>query len=83
MSASKFAGAILIAMLAAGCGGTDEPEKEETMKVEDTAYGPLVATPKKVQDRANAAVELNRANMNERLEKDEGGSPPAEEPTGD
>jgi hypothetical protein len=85
MSASRFAGAALTAMLVAGCGGSDEPQEkqDETMKVEDTAFGPLVTAPKKVQDRTNAAVELNRESMNRRLEEDEGGSPPAEDPAGD
>jgi hypothetical protein len=62
------------AMLAlAGCGGPDEPEKErEVMKVEDSAFGPLVTTPEKVEDRTNAAVDLHRENLEKRLEEDEG-----------
>lgn len=85
MDALRMAGIACIAMLAAGCGGSDEPadEKEGTMKVEDTAFGPLVTTPKKVEDRASAAVELNRENMNRRLEEDEGASPGEKEPPAD
>ena len=57
----------------AACGGSDEPEKErEVMKVEDTAFGPLVTTPGKVEDRTGAAADLYRENMNERLSEDEG-----------
>jgi len=59
----------------AGCGGSDEPvEKEEPMKVEDTAFGPLVGTQDKARDRANAAVEVHRENLDDRLEQDEGDS---------
>jgi len=64
--------AAAMAMAIAGCGGS-EPEKEEPpMRMEDTAFGPLVTTPDKVQDRANEAVELRRENIEERLEEDEG-----------
>ncbi len=79
---------IAIGMLAvvaalAGCGGSDEPEeKEEPMKVEDTAFGPLIGTQDKARDRANAAVDLHRDNMNERLEQDEGANG-EKEPAGD
>lgn len=71
------------AALALGaCGGSDEPEKErEVMKVEDTAFGPLVTTPKKVEDRTEAAAGQYRENMNERLSEDEGA--PREEPAED
>ena len=65
-----------------GCGGSDEPEEErEVMKVEDTAWGPLVTTPKKVEDRTNAAADQYRKNMDERLAEDEGA--PREEPAED
>jgi hypothetical protein len=75
--------ALLAAALAlAGCSSPDEPEeKEEPMKVEDTAFGPLVGTPKKVEERTDAAADLYRDNMNKRLEEDEGGS--RDEPSGD
>jgi hypothetical protein len=67
-------GMMTAALLAAGCGGKDEPEKkkEPPMKVEDTAFGPLIGTQDKALDRANAAVEEHRGNLNERLEEDEG-----------
>ncbi len=75
-------GVLSAALAFAGCGGSDEPEKkEEPMKVEDTAFGPLVTTPKKVEERTDAAAELYRDNMNKRLEEDEGA--PREEPAGD
>ena len=74
---------LAVAVALAGCGGPDEPEeKEEPMKVEDTAFGPLIGTQDKARDRANAAVELHRENMNQRLEEDEGGGR-KEEPAGD
>ncbi len=77
-------GVVLVAMLAAGCGSSDEPKKkEQVMKVEDTAFGPLVGTPKKVQDKTDAAAEQYRETLNERLEEDEGGSPKRDEPPAD
>jgi hypothetical protein len=79
-------GMVLVAAMAAGCGGSDEPkkkEKEDVMKVEDTAFGPLVGTPKKVEDRVNASQDRYRDSMNERLEEDEGGEPKQDEPSGD
>ena len=60
----------LLAIMLGGCGGGDEPE--EPMKVEDTVFAPVVTAPARVQDRTNAAVELHRANLYERLEQDEG-----------
>jgi hypothetical protein len=66
-------GVLAAALALAACGGGDEPEKnEEPMKVEDTVFGPLVGTPEKVEDRANAAVEVHREKLDERLEQDEG-----------
>ena len=62
----------LLAIMLGGCGGSDEPEEREKMKVEDTVFAPVVTAPARVQDRTNAAVELHRENMNERLEQDEG-----------
>jgi hypothetical protein len=67
----------------AGCGGSDtadRKEKEETMKVEDTAFGPLVGTPKKVQDRTDAAAEQYRESLDKRLEEDEGGTKKEDQP---
>jgi len=67
-------GMLTAVLLVAGCGGSDEPEKkkEAPMKVEDTAFGPLIGTQDKARDRANAAVEEHREKLNERLEEDEG-----------
>jgi hypothetical protein len=57
----------------AGCGASGGPEKkEEPLQVEDTVFAPVVTAPERVQDRANAAVELHRENLDERVEKDEG-----------
>ena len=72
-------GVVTAMLLLAGCGGSDtaekkEEKKDETMKVEDTVFGPLVGTPKKVQDRTDAAAEQYRESLNERLEQDEGGT---------
>ena len=67
-------GMMTAALLVAGCGGSDEPEKkkEPPMKVEDTAFGPLIGTQDKARDRTNAAVEEHRENLEKRLEEDEG-----------
>jgi hypothetical protein len=76
MRAMVAMGAMIVALLVTGCGGSDEHaktgKKEQPMKVEDTAFGPLVGTPKKVQDRTDAAADLYRENLNKRLEQDEG-----------
>jgi hypothetical protein len=73
----------LLAIVLGGCGGSDEPDKnDEPMKVEDTVFAPLVTAPAKVQDRTDAAADLHRKNMNERLDEDEGAGeedPPAED----
>ena len=83
MHAIVATGMLAVAVALAGCGGPDEPgKKEEPMKVEDTAFGPLIGTQDKARDRANAAVDLHRENLNERLEADEGGGG-NEEPAGD
>ena len=68
-------GVMAIALSATGCGSSDEPEKkkeEPPMRVEDTAFGPLVGTPKKVQNETDAAARKYRDNLNERLDIDEG-----------
>jgi hypothetical protein len=66
---------ISTALALAGCGGPEKAEREdEPMKVEDTAFGPLVGTPGKVQERTDAAAARHRDAMNRRLEEDEGGS---------
>lgn len=83
MRAKCAIGMLAVVATLAGCGGQDETdEKEEPMKVEDTAFGPLVGTQDKARDRANAAVDLHRENMNERLERDEGDGG-KEQPAGD
>ena len=76
-------GVAMVAMVAAGCGSSDEPkkkEKDDVMKVEDTAFGPLVGTPKKVQDKTDAAAETYRDNLNKRLDEDEGANKKDEPP---
>ncbi len=72
----------VMAIALTGCGSSDEPEKKEEppMKVEDTAFGPLVGTPKKVQDETDAAAEKYRDNLNERLDEDEGANKKDEPP---
>ncbi len=68
-------GMMTLTLTVMGCGSSDEPKKKTevpTMKVEDTAFGPLVGTPKKVQDRTDAAAETYRENLNQRLDEDEG-----------
>ncbi len=76
-------GVALVATMAAGCGSSDEPkkkEKDDVMKVEDPAFGPLVGTPKKVQNKTDAAAETYRDNLNERLDEDEGANKKDEPP---
>ena len=76
-------GTLTAVVTLAGCGGSDESaEKEEPMKVEDSAFGPLVGTQDKARDRANAAVEVHRESMNKRLDEDEGANRD-DEPAGD
>jgi hypothetical protein len=74
MRANFAIGMLALAAVLAGCGGSDKPEEEEPMKVEDTAFGPLVGTQDKARDRASAAVEVHRENLDDRLEQDEGDS---------
>ena len=82
MQAIVATGMLTVALALAGCGGSDKPEEDEPMKVEDTAFGPLVGTPDKARDRANAAVEVHRKNLDDRLGQDEGDTR-KEEPAGD
>jgi hypothetical protein len=83
MRANFAIGMLAAVAMLAGCGGSDEPEAdEEPMKVEDTAFGPLVGTQDKARDRANAAVDQHREDMNERLERDEGADD-REDPAGE
>jgi hypothetical protein len=73
-------GLLATAITLAGCGKS-EPEKEEPpMRVEDTAFGPLVGTPKKVQNETDAAARKYRDKLNERLDADEGGNKKDEPP---
>jgi hypothetical protein len=51
------------------------------MKVEDTVFGPLVGTPKKVEDRVNSSIDAHREDLDRRLQEDDGAS--AEEPPAD
>ncbi len=74
-------GLLAIVSLPAGCGESEPEPEEPPMKVEDTAFGPLIGTQDKARDRANAAVELHRESMDRRLEQDEDaptGAPPEE-----
>ncbi len=72
MRANWALGMVVVA-LAAGCGGNEQPEEEEPpMKVEDTVFGDLVGTQDKARHRSNAAVELHRESLNQRLDEDEG-----------
>ena len=76
MRAILAAGMLALALTGAGCGGSDEPEKkEEVMKVEDTAFGPLIGTQDKARDRTNSAMETHREALETQLEADEGAPP--------
>lgn len=76
MRANMAFGVLIVAIATAGCGGGEEPEKEETpMKVEETVFRDLVGTQDKARDRANAAVETHRESLESRLEADEGAPP--------
>jgi hypothetical protein len=83
MRKTRAGGWLAAALLLAGCGASEPEEKEEEppMKVEDTAFGPLIGTQDKARDRANAAVDRHRESLDQRLEKDEG--QPREEPAED
>jgi hypothetical protein len=73
MRICRTIGALAAVLALAGCGAAQEPEQEEPpMKVEDSAFGDLVGTQDKARDRANAAVDLHREQLKERLEEDEG-----------
>jgi hypothetical protein len=74
MRKTRAGGWLAAALLLAGCGASEPEEKEEEppMKVEDTAFGPLIGTQDKARDRANAAVDRHRESLDQRLEKDEG-----------
>jgi hypothetical protein len=74
-------GVLATALLLGGCGSSEPEEEEPPMKVEDTVFAPVVTAPERAGDRANAAVELHRGNLDRRLEEDEGA--PAEEPPAD
>jgi hypothetical protein len=79
---ANWAFGMVVAALAGGCGGNEEPDEEvPPMKVEDTVFGDLVGTQDKARDRSNAAVELHRESLNKRLDEDEGA--PKEEPAED
>ena len=82
MRAILALGMLTVALMTTACGSREEPKEEEPpMKVEDTAFGPLIGTQDKARDRSNAAVELHRESMNKRLDADEGA--PQEEPAED
>jgi hypothetical protein len=74
-------GMLAAAWLLAGCGDSKPEEEEPPMKVEDTVFAPVVTAPERARDRANAAVELHRGNLDRRLQEDEGA--PADEPPAD
>ena len=65
-------GLLATAITLGGCGKSEPEKQEPPMKVEDTVFGPLVSTPKKVQDDTDAAARKYRDRLNERLETDEG-----------
>ncbi len=73
-------GLLATAIALAGCGKSETEKEKPPMKVEDTAFGPLVGTPKKVKDRTDAAAETYRDNLNERLDADEGANKKDESP---
>ena len=77
MRANMAFGVLIVALATAGCGSSEEPEKEEPppMKVEETVFRDLVGMQDKARDRANAAVEVHREALDSRLEADEGAPP--------
>ncbi len=83
MRANFAIGMLAVVAALAGCGGSDKPEEEEPMKVEDTAFGPLVGTPDKARDRANAAVDSHRENHERTPGRRRRRHPKKEEPAGD
>lgn len=76
MGSIQSFGVLSAVLLAAGCGGNDEPvPEEEPMKVEDTVFGDLVGTQDKARNRANGAVEAHRGALEDRLDEDEDAPP--------
>ena len=63
--------ALLLPLLAAGCGG-GEKEEREVMKPEETVFRDLVAAPGKAEDRANAARDDHREALEQQLRESEG-----------
>jgi len=72
---------LIVALLltaTSACGG-GEREEREVMKPEETVFRDLVTAPGKVQDRTDAALELHRDALEQRLREDEGeGAAPAD-----
>lgn len=68
---------IPFALLAlAACGGGSD-EEHEVMKPEETVFRDLVTAPGKVEDRVDAAGEVHRDMLQQRLDEGEG-KPPEE-----
>ena len=78
MRASVAVGMIAAAMTIEACGGGEPEQEEPPMKVEDTAFGPLIGTQDKARDRTNAAIDAHREAMEAQIEADEA-PPPSEE----
>lgn len=64
-----------LAILATTGCARSEPEPEEPMKVEETAFGDLVGTQDKARDMTNQAMDAHRKALDAQV-KDSEGAPP-------
>jgi len=62
----------LLLFACAACGGSGDDEEREAMKPEETVVGGLVTAPARAEDRANAALDAHREELQQRLREDEG-----------
>lgn len=70
---------LVLALATAGCGGSDDEEREPeeaAMKPEETVFRDYVTAPGKVQDRTDAAMDEHRKALESQVEASE--APPAE-----
>ncbi|MBP6514426.1 MAG: hypothetical protein KA224_04555 [Steroidobacteraceae bacterium] len=73
----RIASLLAIAALASACGGEPEPAaKEEPPPRVRTFADDTIGVKDKAQQRTEAAMETHREALQQRLQEDEGGTPP-------